>query len=74
MYIDCTGPAPNYAAKLARDDVLAKRERDTRNADRKARRLSSAATTAAVSDDEMDYDDYEATHAKLQALLEPTKS
>ena len=71
--IDCTGPPPNAAAKQARDDVLASRaNRQQRNGDRQARRLSSAATHATVSDDEIE--DYESIHTKIQALFEPTKS
>jgi hypothetical protein len=45
--IDCDGPAPIPASKLARDEMIAVREkydRDGRNTDRKARHLSSAAT------------------------------
>jgi hypothetical protein len=72
--IDCDGPAPNPASKLARDEMIAareKRDRDGRNADRKARRLSSAATSA-VSDDEVgdDLDDFsQETFEKIQALF-----
>jgi hypothetical protein len=76
----CTGPAPNPAAKLARDEVLAARAatraRAIRNSDRHARRISSAASSV-VSDDESDVDGdiSEANFAKLQALMsyEPTQ-
>ena len=71
--IDCTGPAPNVAAKLARDEVLATHAaRANRNDNRQARRLASAATSACVSDDEGNED--EATYARIQALFtEATK-
>ena len=53
--------------------MLASRaNRQQRNGDRQARRLSSAATHATVSDDEIE--DYESIHTKIQALFEPTKS
>ena len=71
--IDCTGPTPNVAAKLARDEVLAARAaRANRNDNRQTRRLTSASTSAYVSDDEGNED--EATYAKIQALFtEATK-
>ena len=31
--MDCTGPAPNPAAKLARDEMIAKRDKADRNAE-----------------------------------------
>ncbi len=81
--IDCTVPAPNPASKLARNDMIAvreKRDRDNRNADREGRHLASAATcvTVGVSGDEGEDDDYsEATYEAIQALFgqltEPTK-
>jgi hypothetical protein len=81
--IDCTGPAPNPASKLARDDMIAareKRDRDNRNADRKTCRLASVATCVAVgvSCDEGEDGDYsEATYEAIQTLFgqltEPTK-
>ena len=68
---ECDGPAPNYAAQLARDELVAKYARE-RKEERKARRLSSAATSALMSD-ESDVDcsdfDLQASYAKIQALL-----
>jgi len=75
--IDCTDPAPNPASKLARDNMIAvreKRDQTTRNADRKARRLASANTAAASAqvndnegDDGSEYD--EGIHAAFLALF-----
>jgi len=81
--IDCTGPAPNHTAKLARDEMIAgrKSEQSGRNAERKARRLaddnSVAAFNAQVNDDEEeDAELTEDTYAVIQVLffeIEPTK-
>jgi hypothetical protein len=78
LLYDCDGPAPNYAAQLARDELVAKRDRDRKDEARKARRLSSAATSALMSDEEgdVDFSEIDATYAKIQALFlqhEPTK-
>ena len=65
---------PRLKPLLARDEMVVvreKRDRDGRNADRKARRLSSAATSS-VSDDEVgdDLDDFsQETFEKIQALF-----
>jgi len=80
--IDCTGPAPNPAAKLARDNILAGREKRVkaeRNAGKQTRRIaianSVAASNAHISDDEDEDDDHtdaelnEATYAAIQALF-----
>ncbi len=78
--MDCTGPAPNLAAKLARDEMHAKRAKADRNAAKQARRLananSMAASNAQVSDDEDEDDEYadaelaESTYAAIQALFQ----
>lgn len=83
--IDCTGPASNSDSKLAHDQMIAaraQRDRDTRNTDRKERRLQSATTSVGVSDDEIDDGAYseaysEASYEEIQTLFgqltEPTK-
>jgi hypothetical protein len=70
--MDCPGPAPNQAANLARDEMLASRDKRAtplakaeRNAGKQVRRLaianSAAASSAQVSDDEDDDDGSEDT-------------
>ena len=65
---------PRLIPLLARDEMIAareKRDRDDPNADRKTRHLSSTATSA-VSDDEVgdDLDDFsQETFEKIQALF-----
>ena len=82
MLYDCTGPAPNYAAQMARDELIAKRARDDFVAKRerdtayKERRLSSAVSSTLGGDEECDIDytgiDYDAddTYAKIQTLFQ----
>ena len=70
LLFDCDGPAPNYAAQMAREELVAKRERDRHDV-RKSRRLSSAASSTLMSDEEgdVDFSELDATYEQIQALF-----